>query len=128
MGFASYHEDILLRAAENGFDAGVAGLAHGSGGGPVVSGKATRATRNRTIILDIKVEKDRREAIRALAPGAKQIAYVQVFQTKTGDLVHEFPYRLLKEVKAYLLQIETQYPGALRHRIVTRMELPEDHA
>lgn len=125
MGFASYHEDILLRAAENGSDAGAVRPATSSAaGGPSESSRATTTTRPKTRTVTLHGEAARRAALKFF--GAKEFAYLQVIETQTGRLVQEFPYRDLTEVKACLARIEAKHPGALRLVIAKRLELPED--
>jgi hypothetical protein len=127
MGFASYQEDILLRAAENGFDTGAAKPVSGPvpGDGFTESNDVPSTTRRRLKTIHLHGEEARRFVLKHMC-GAKEIAYLQVIETKTGNLVQEFPYRQRAEVEARLAQIEIKYPGTLRLRIVKRLEIPED--
>lgn len=126
MGFASYHEDILLRAAENGFDAGAARLATDPVPGvrPVESDDTVPATRRRPKTVHLYGEEARRFVLKHLG-GAKEIAYLQVIESRNGYVVQEFPYRQRAEVEACLSRIEAKYPGVLRLVIVNRLEIPD---
>lgn len=127
MGFASFHEDILLRAAESGFDAGAARLATNAAPRcrPVELDAAPRKAPRRIQTFHLHGEEARRFILKTFGD-AKEIAYLQVIETKTGRLVHEFPYRQRAEVEACLSRIEAQFPGVLRLLIVKRLELPEN--
>jgi hypothetical protein len=126
MGFASYFEDVSLRAAENGFDAGTARPSVGTSpdNRPVDSDDTATAIRRRPKTIHLCGEEARRFILVHLG-GAKEFAYLQVVETSTGRLVREFPYRQRAEVEACLARVEVEHPGALRLVIVKRLELPE---
>ena len=127
MGFASFLEDVLLRAAENGFDIGAASPPVSSmtdGSRSADSKDAVPTTRRRRKTVHLKGEEARRFILIHLG-GAKEIAYLRIIQNRTGRVVQEFPYRERAEVEGCLSRVEATHPGAFRLVIVKRLEIPE---
>jgi len=125
MGFASYFEDVSLRAADNGINAGMLRAFIASpDGNRADSEDSAQPARRRTKTIHLEGEDARRFILKHFC-GAKEFAYVQVIETSTGHLVREFPYRRRAEVEARLAEVEAKHPGALRLVVVKRLEVPE---
>jgi hypothetical protein len=127
MGFASFFEDIMFRAAENGVDLGAAIPTYDPFREVDASegADASQSTRAKPKTIRLRGEEARLYFLQHFA-GARSFAYLHVVEAKTGRLLHEFPYRLLAEVKAKLAEVEEKHPGLLRLVIAKRLEIPQE--
>lgn len=124
MGFASFFEDIMFRAVENGVDlAATIPTYDPFRDENVPAGDVASApSHTKPKITRLRGEEARLYFLRHLA-GAKSFAYLHLVEAKTGRLLHEFPYRLRAEVEAKLAEVEETHPGLFRLVIVKRLEL-----
>lgn len=125
MGFASYFEDIVFRAVENGVDvSAIPTYDPFRNSNDPENTEASQAADAKPKVIRMHGEEARRYILEHDA-GAKWIAYLHVVEGKTGRLLQEYPYRLRTEVEAKLAAVEGKHPGLLRLVIVKRLELPE---
>jgi hypothetical protein len=125
MGFASYFEDIVFRAVENGVDlAQIPTYDPFRDDGAPDGDDASQPSHAKPKTTRLRGDEARQYFLQHCA-GAKSFAYLHVVEAKTGRLLQEYPYRLRAEVEAKLAEVEKKHPGLLRLVIAKRLELPE---
>ena len=125
MGFASYFEDIVFRAVENGVDvAAIPTYDPFSDSNDSGNTETSQTANAKPKVIRMRGEEARLYFLEHFA-GGKFFAYLHVVEAKTCRLLQEYPYRLLAEVEAKLAEVEGKHPGVLRLVIVKRLELPE---
>jgi hypothetical protein len=125
MGFASYLEDIVFRAVENGVDvSAIPTYDPFRDSNDPGNTEPSQPVDAKPKVIRMHGEEARLYFLQHFA-GGKFFAYLHVVEAKTGRLLQEYPYRLRTEVEAKLAEVEVKHPGVLRLVIVKRLELPE---
>ncbi len=124
MGFASYLEDIVFRAVENGVDVASIPTFDPFSDSNDSGNTESQAADAKPKVIRMRGEEARLYFLEHFA-GGKFFAYLHVVEAKSGRLLQEYPYRLRLEVEAKLAEVDGKHPGVLRLVIVKRLELPE---